>query len=191
MEDMRKKLIGIVSVVLIVLVSILLIAMLADDSNTATPPKAEETAPQAQDKNRIIAPEQQPIPLPPEPVSTEDAGERYARQSATIVVERLGSYSNQNDNIHIEDLQSVVTKSMYSYMEANLLQDQGNEYSGVSTKVITSKIVSYSTSAAEVEVGVQRKVSSAQGSNMEYKTGNVKMVKQGNTWLVDGIFWQE
>ncbi|MBT4153955.1 MAG: hypothetical protein HOE53_04885 [Candidatus Magasanikbacteria bacterium] len=193
MQDLRKKLIIIVVILAVFLVSILLIAMLADDSIEETQVEEAQQEQVEQDAAaRVVAPEVTPKPSAPVvPVVVEDPGEQYARQSAKIVIERLGSYSNQNENRHIDDVKSLLTASMYSYTKEQLTAVQGNEYSGVTTQVVTSKVVSFDDATAEVEVGVQRRSSTASETNMTYQTGTVRMVKQGSSWLVNGIYWQE
>ncbi len=124
------------------------------------------------------------------PLRSEDDEERYVRQLSRIVVERLGSFSNQNDNSHIADVESITTASMQNWLATQALTQQ-REYQGQTTQLIESKLVSKTADQAVVSIGVQESLKANGTTTVRYRTGRVELSKVGEDWLVNGIFFDE
>jgi len=122
------------------------------------------------------------------PVSTEDAGERYARQVARIFVERFGSYSNQNNNRHIDDVMELSTPSMQKWLKTKEA-GTGSPYYGVTTLVVASRIESITDTVASVRVDVQQKIEEGGGERVEQRSGKVELLGSGVGWKVNGLYW--
>jgi len=118
-----------------------------------------------------------------------DVGENYIKQLARMFVERFGSYSNQNENTHIDDVLPLVTPQMQAYVETQR-GELSEAYRGVTTKVIVNTLVSLDESSATVEVQVQETISTRDDTETNYRTGTVALVQVDGQWKVDGLFWQ-
>ncbi len=125
----------------------------------------------------------QPAPNPANPDET------YAKQSARIFVERFWSFSNQNDNQHIDDARALSVDSMHSWIDSQA-KEQSLQYSGVTTEVLSSRILSYSTLAVTVEIGARQTTRGADGEEIKNIIAKVDLVKVGEKWLVSGL-WLE
>lgn len=126
-------------------------------------------------------------PAQPESFPNNSA-EVYAKQVTRIFVERFNSYSNQNDNQHIDDVLSMTTPVMASWLETQRL-DESRDYRGVTTMVVASRVLSLSDSNAMVEVDTQQIVEENGGAETIQKSGRVELVKSGEDWKVDGFYW--
>lgn len=126
--------------------------------------------------------------VPTEKISS-DPEDVYLKQLSRILVERFGSYSNQNDNRHIADVLPLATEKMQAYLQSQG-QAFGAAYSGTSTKVVASRIEERSADRATVVVDVQRVVRKDGAERTEYQSGIVALLKRGNDWKVDGLFWK-
>ena len=124
------------------------------------------------------------------PVSTEDAGERYVRQLARNFVERFGSYSNQNENSHIDTVLPLVTQSMSTWLETQRLQ-QDREYSGKTTKVVVYTIEEFNDTSAKVHVEVQEVLQTRYTEERNYRTGTVNLIKVDGEWKISGLYWND
>src|SRR3989338_3445329 len=132
-------------------------------------------------------PAQLPVPRLPE-LSDEEREEMYVKQTARIFVERFGSYSNQNNNRHIDGVLSLSTPTMQAWLETQRLP-QGETYYCVTTAVIASRIESRTATSAAVHVDVQQAITENGDERVEQKSGRVELEKIGEQWLVDGFFW--
>lgn len=139
-----------------------------------------------QDLSRV-RPSTSPTPV----FSTEAQPERLARQIAGIFVERFQSYSSTNDQSNISRVEDFVTTRMWQWVETQA-PEQSEEYSGVTTEVIASRIIEISEQEALVEVDVQQQIGSVGAVDLEQRSARVELIADGNGgWLVDGFFWQE
>jgi len=122
-------------------------------------------------------------------VIIENSQELYIRQLATIFVERFSSYSNQNQNQHLEDVLILVTDSMANWIKLQILEP-GDSYEGVTTKVISSKISELNEQEAIVLVDVQQLIQKKNEQKVEYKSGRVNLKKINEEWKVAGLYWE-
>lgn len=121
----------------------------------------------------------------------------YVRQLAKIFVERFTSQSTQNDNGHITDTLELATPSMQDWMNTQV-KPNTRDYEGVITSVFASKLTEKTSTTATVTIQAQqkweRKAADAVGPVTEEdkrRNGRVTLVKVGETWLVDGLFWDK
>lgn len=187
MLDIRKRIfIGFSIVVGIIIIIILLILL---RGRRPVEPEVVTSTPQVIERDSPV-PEVTPPVITDFPLRSEDDEARYVRQLSRLVVERLGSFSNQNDNSHIADVESITTASMRSWLSTQALAQQ-REYQGQTTEVVESSVVSISPSNAVVSIGVQESLKSNGVSSVRYRTGRVELVKVGADWLVNGVFFDE
>jgi len=140
---------------------------------------------------QVLAPKEEPkatitneLGVPVE----KDADETYAKQVSRIFTERFFTYSNQNDNQHIEDVVILVTPLMEKWIRTQGLEESA-EYSGLTTKVIASSISEIEENLATVLLDVQQTLRQNGSEKVEYKKGRVDLVKSGIDWKINGFFW--
>jgi hypothetical protein len=186
----RNKIFIIISVVVGVILSLLLFYFFISD------PKVKDKE-EAVDSNLIInnltgavnnnggdVVQQQNIDITPLPDSI------YVKQLSRDFVERFGSYSNQNNNAHIEGVMDLVTDKVARWLKTQTI-NKGEDYYGVTTKVIASSVKNLSSEEAVVEVGVQKIITEQGEDRTEYDTGNVNLLNVDGEWMIDGLFWEK
>lgn len=144
----------------------------------------EDFLPEENEVKEIIQPQEETPKA--ETIATDDV---YAKQVSRIFVERFQTYSNQNNNSHIEDVLPLLTSSMAKWAQNQGLE-QSTDYKGVVTKVISSQIDSIDEDKAVVLVDIQQTITQVGSQKVEYKSGRVNLVKFDNTWKVNGFYWE-
>lgn len=113
---------------------------------------------------------------------------------ANIFTERFGSFSSETEFQNTLDLKSFMTASMKVWAD-NLINFQENvgsgDFSSIISKVISTKIISSSDSAAIIEIVVKRTESSLSNDvdTSYYQNMVIELVKQGDDWKVDTATW--
>jgi hypothetical protein len=141
------------------------------------------------------------IQAQPEEMSAVQASKEETNKSNVLVLassfaERFGSFSNQSDFQNIRDLFPFMTASMQnwaeSYIETQRAGISSGTYAGVTTKSLSRKFLSLSENAAEILVSTQRRESTGVMANetVTYKDMELKLVKEGEDWKVDGVWWR-
>ncbi len=136
------------------------------------------------------APTSSPVVLVP---YSEDL---YVRQLTKVFVERLASYSNQNNNQNVTDVLSLATPKMQTWIRSQVLPDS-RDYQGAVTEVLASKLKEKTATNATVTFETQQTIESKKGTDVGatkkqivQKKGTVQFVKIGNDWKVDGLYWE-
>ncbi|MEK7189996.1 MAG: hypothetical protein AAB666_03395 [Patescibacteria group bacterium] len=131
--------------------------------------------------------------MPSKAEITAVAKEIAIKNSAINFAERFGSYSVAANFSNFEELKPLATPTVAQWFDqykAQLTAKQGANFVGVTTKAISTKIVSSSETVASVLVSTQRLETYTSGPKTTYKDMLVKLVWQNNQWLVDGAYWQ-
>ena len=119
---------------------------------------------------------------------------------AKYFAERFGSYSNQSNYENFSDLEIFMTEDFASWSVSYVKQLRENApsfetYYGISTRALTTEVISYDekNSQAEVDVLTERSESSSLGGDLESYRQNIslKFVKVDNDWLVDAAYWEK
>ncbi len=136
-----------------------------------------------------------PAPKLMTPVQLNAAAREVAiKNRARDFVERFGSYSKDANYANLEELQPMITAPVAKWLEQYpraLKEKEPAGFIGVSTFVVTQKILSSSEIRAEVMVSAQREETTVSGASRYYKDILVKMVFTGDMWKVDGAYWQQ
>lgn len=133
---------------------------------------------------------------PAVPASAEETNKSNVLVLASSFAERFGSYSNQSDFQNIRDLFPFMTESMRNwaegYVETQRINISSRTYIGVSTKALSRKFLSFSENEADVLVSTQRRESTGAmaNENITYRDMELKLVKDGEEWKVDGVWWK-
>lgn len=145
-----------------------------------------DTAPSvnnAQPVQPIVGKQTALLPLPTNPE------EIYLRQLATIFVERFASYSNQNDNKHIDDTIALATPSLQKWMKSQT-QVASLTYAGVTTEVMSAAIKSKTTDKAIIEIGARQVVVENGATKTVQKKAEVTLEKMSGEWKVGALYWK-
>lgn len=135
---------------------------------------------------------QAPKPLTPAEMS-EAEREILIKNQTKNFVERFGSYSQEANFSNFQELLPVVTNNVASWLKTypqQLKEKNGADFIGVTTKVITQKILSVSPTAATVMASAQREETRIGGTSRVYKDIKVNLVFANDEWLIDGAYWQ-
>lgn len=131
-------------------------------------------------------------PLSPAELSAAQK-ELALKNQAKLFTERFGSYSPAANFANFDELKSIVTPSVAIWLEQykkQLLAKQAPEFLGVTTVVVSQKIISSADKQASVMVSTQQEEMLASGTKISYRDMLLKLVWQDNRWLVDGAYWQ-
>ncbi len=119
---------------------------------------------------------------------------------ARAFAERFGSYSNQSDYGNFRDLELFMTNSFATWSRNYVEQLRENSpshesYYGISTRAITTDLISYDESAgkAEINITTERSESSEVGGALEpyYQDILLRLEKVGKDWLIDAAYWEK
>lgn len=197
MWDLRKRLFIIISIVVGFLIVIIFWAILSSRANDMDTSEILDQNALVQDQQSVSISElgdQTNLPQDKEkefvPPPIENQNELFARQSARLFVERFLSYSNQNGNSHINDVLPLATTRMQNWIK-NQGVEQNTEYSGITTKVVTSNVKNLSVSSATVNMGLQQIIQTMDTTKTVNKDARVELIKQNNDWKIDALYFEE
>lgn len=139
-------------------------------------------------------------PAPLTAVSRENEGTTLSPISFTALsrsfAERYGSYSNQSDFSNIKELYPFMTASLRAAMQ-ELIEREGaslapqQDYVGVTTRATGVRVISTSSTRAEVLVNTQRSESvQDQPDRVYYQNLKLTLVTEGGQWKVDNVVWE-
>jgi hypothetical protein len=112
---------------------------------------------------------------------------------AVTFVERYGSYSSESEFANLYDVMDLMTASLKAQTEAFITSAKmSEEYYGVTTRVLSTDVLSSSETSAAVEASTQREESkgSPQNSEVSYKKLLLNCVKEDGLWKVASAVWQ-
>ena len=127
-------------------------------------------------------------------LTDRELSQEGVKQIAASFAERYGTWSNQSNSSNLVDLKLMMTKSMQVWADDNIIATQTNddyqEYYGMTTKAIIVEAKSFTENKAVILVGTQRTENKAGQIKTFNQNLQLDMVKSGQTWLVDGAYWQ-
>lgn len=133
-----------------------------------------------------------PIPagLPAKTASPLEAEKNGVVQLAKVFVERYGTYSSDNNFQNIKEVESLVTRSLWSKISEPMNSKTTTQgFVGVTTKAISMDLASWSDSKATVEVKTTRTEERNGVMTTKYQNATAGLVKQNSFWLVDSFVW--
>lgn len=189
--DIQKRILIGAGAVLGLIIAIVLLVMWSSrekvDPGTSPGTVATTTDPAITPGGNTTVPDEVPV-TPSVTKPTENPSERQVRQFATMFVERYGSFSNQNNNSHIEDVQGMITPSFATWLATQKVPYAEN-YAGVTTKVMVASTVSYAADSATVSVQVQEVRQNKESSETVQRTGRVELVTVNGAWKINALYW--
>lgn len=108
-------------------------------------------------------------------------------------IERYGSFSTDSQFTNLYELKDEMTNRFWQETEKYIASQQikkSQEFYGVSTKVLNISENNSSNNLIIYSALTQRKETKNQTEKILYQSAELKMVKQGNGWLVDGVSWK-
>ena len=123
--------------------------------------------------------------------TTEEALKNAAKQIAKIFAERYGSYSSDASGDNVRSIEPLATADLWKVLSRRLASDYKGEFVGVTTKVVAANITAYTDSAATVAMNCLRTTTKGDVTDKTNQAVTVKLVRSGDTWLVDDIKWGE
>lgn len=119
-------------------------------------------------------------------------GEINIEQFARAFAERYGSYSNQSNFENIKDLYGFMTEEMRSREQRARSGAEGETYLGVTTRAISSKIISQSGSSAVIDVITQRKEEGGRlaETRLYYQNIEISLVNAQGGWKANAAEWK-
>ena len=186
MYNLRKRLFIIISVIVAVVLAIVLFVVVlqrGDGGEVATDIVFEEDP--VEDTTPTVQPTFEPLPQP----VIFQGDELSLRQLARVFTERFFTYSNQNDNSHIEAVDDLVTDSMRRYVISQQIS-ANDTYEGVTTRVVAMSLGKLDNESAIIFVDTQQEFEQLGIQDVSYRSGRIEFVFVDNEWKVDGFFWE-
>ena len=122
-----------------------------------------------------------------------EATKTSVRQFARVFVERYGTYSSDNSFQNIRDVETMVTPNLLAFItrSASTSTVKTQSFVGVTAKVVTAEISEWSETQATVKFQTIKMETRGTQTTTTQPSGTVKLVKSGNQWFVDGIYWDK
>ena len=207
MMENRKKIglliIAVAVIILVIIIILLLNKKKSDEVNNTPAPVATTTGTLQPTTNTVptTTPGDRPLDHQVYDISKEAAHEldsNDAAKLATSFAERLGSFSNQSSFGNVTDLKIFMTSSMRDWADKYVAElraaNYSGEYYGITTKVLTTKVLSYDKKAgtAKIEVIAERQEGRADNLSEPFRQNmTVELVEKNGEWLVDTAYWEQ
>ncbi len=107
--------------------------------------------------------------------------------------ERFGTWSTDNQGVNLQQLKSLGTKKLQTYLDNIKINYQTAEFYGVTTKALAPEIKTLDSDngTAQVLVSTQKiEVNEKGEEHIYYQKVLIDLVKFEDTWLVDVVKWQ-
>ncbi|MFA5124534.1 MAG: hypothetical protein WC473_01740 [Patescibacteria group bacterium] len=129
---------------------------------------------------------------PPERLEQENQYPIGLKQLAMSFAERYGSYSTDEPQKNIKDLESLMTPAMYKTALAQSPVIGASGFSGYSVKALSADLQNIKADSAAVLVKTQVSQTSGDGitPNVYYRNLQLNFIKFGTEWLVNQARWQ-
>lgn len=155
------------------------------DDQTATAPNGGASVPDSSSVATSI-----PEGLRAKIVTPVEAEKKGVEQLAKVFVERYSTYSTDNDWQNIKDVETLVTRSLWSKISASITAKNPNQsFVGMTTKVISMELLNWSDTKAKVELKTSRTEEKNGVVTTRYQSITVELVKVKDLWLVDKLLW--
>lgn len=133
-----------------------------------------------------------------EPVDNKSLTEEQLKRTASLFVERFGSYSNQSNFSNVSDLKIYMSNDMKEwaddFVKKNNIERDVSVYYGITTKAISQKIelIDEDTGESTILVNTLRRESGGEltEDNSFYQEVLVKFVLEKGFWKVDSANWK-
>ncbi len=131
--------------------------------------------------------------LTAKPLTLADKDENVVQTLSRNFAARFGSWSTDNQGANLQQLKSLGTKKLQTYLDNIKINYQAAEFYGVEAKSLSSEIKSLDseTGIAQVLVNTQKtEVNNKGEEHVYYQKVLIDLVKANDNWLVDIVKWQ-
>jgi hypothetical protein len=187
MTDIRHRLV-LILVLIFGTIAIIVVSIIFFAGPKNTEEQIEEPVQNEQVQEQLQQNNGQQGSVVEEVIPPQNSDEVYAKQTARNFVERFATYSNQNENRHINDVLYLVTDSMALWVKQQALE-YSMDYEGVTTVVLASSVISKTNSTITVEVDARQTKETVDTREVTARSGRIDLVKVNNVWKVDGFYW--
>ena len=193
--SLRARIFIIVSISVFLILGISMLLVIKNKNKNTEPQTvapADNTATQGvgQTGGTTSVGSEMPEGLPAQVITPLAAQKNGVQQLAKVFVERYGTYSTDNNFQNIKDVETLVTRSLWSKISAPISSKTVSQsFTGVTTKVISMDLTEWSDVKATVELKTSRIEEKNGVVTTRYQTAIVSMVKQNVVWLIDKISW--
>ncbi len=191
--SLRARIFIIVSILVLLVLGISLFLVVRSRNKSANPPSNTTTGSvgsNTQTNGQTQTGTQTPAGLPAKTVTPEEAEKNGVIQLAKVFVERYGTYSTDNNFQNIIEVKSFVTPALWLKISAQMnTKTTTQSFVGMTTKVISMNLTSWSDTQATVELKTTRTQEKDGMVTTSYQTATVNMVKVNSVWLVDKLVW--
>lgn len=133
-----------------------------------------------------------PQGTPVKPATSLEAEQNAARQLAKIFVERYNSYSTDNEFQNIIEVKDLVTSELWQTLSAKIGKTPAaGSFVGVTTKVFTSELKSWSSKEAAVFLSTAIREEKDGAVSDRQQNITINLVKVGDSWLVSKFQWEK
>ncbi|MBU1167886.1 hypothetical protein KKC60_05805, partial [Patescibacteria group bacterium] len=136
-----------------------------------------------------------PEPTPDAGTTVDDQDQVIVKQAEKIV-ELFGSYTNKSKDAfkNFTDIKPFASEVMKTWLDnaASGTQDPNAPFYGVTTKAVSSAVLDSSANSARILVTTKREEITEQNQTPRtfYALIVVDMLKEGDEWKVNGLYWQ-
>jgi len=129
-------------------------------------------------------------------VNIGEEGPLSLNRLVNLFTERLGSYTTGTEFQNLQALKVYMTDSMKTWADSYAVPaavNTNSAYTAVVCKVISTKVLSQDEASAEVEL-ITLKTQETAGASAKNSYNQyivLKLIKQGEDWLVDSATWGE
>lgn len=132
-----------------------------------------------------------------EPEDDRSLTEQQLKRTASLFIERFGSYSNQSNFSNISDLKIFMTDNMKKWADNFIVNNNVDRdvsvYYGITTRSISQRIENFDESSGEATVFVKTLRRESGGSltedNSFYQEAVIRFLFEKGTWKVDKATW--
>lgn len=123
----------------------------------------------------------------------ETSDELFIINLANNFAERLGSWSTDNQGTNLEELIPLSSAKMKNYLNSISINNNIEEFSGISTRAISTEILSFEKEDGDASIMVKtQRIKTLDDLSEEvfYQDIELFIILSGDKWLVDEVEWK-
>lgn len=184
-----------IALAVILIIFIVLILILSKGQPEITPPISgptpDQTGGQVTDQPIADLPN---VFQNPNPTVNDNPVEQKLMEASRNFAERYGSFSSDNNYQNLKEVKVFASAKMSKEIDRQIASGSvGGDFYGVTSKVLTTKILSLNEASGDAEVSLTLQRSEerqGQGSKVYYQDLKLNLISSGANWLVDSAAWQ-
>lgn len=193
--SLRARIFIIVSIIVLLILGVSMILIVRSRNKTNLPQTTVPTDNTGAVNNeqvigQVVTGTVIPEGLPAKTATPIEAEKNGVIQLAKVFVERYGTYSTDNNFQNIREVETIVSRSLWSKISAPITAKTSTQsFVGMTTKVISMDLADWSDTAATIELKTIRTEEKNGIVTTRYQNATVQMLKANSSWLVDKFVW--